>query len=96
MSYTSTAVATRPEGVQWFSEAYPTKSRNEFRWIKSQPGFVSFTVTNQNTNTLVSALVFDSAASFEAMDAARLTRTDWIARQVYCDENGITKSVVRG
>jgi hypothetical protein len=96
MSYTSTATATRPDGVLWFNAFDSVNSMSEIDWVKAQPGFVSFTVTTPELNKLVSVLVFEDEASFDAMVALRETRSDWLARQEYCLANGITKTVVRG
>jgi len=95
MSYTSTATATKPDGVLWFSNYDSLKSTSEINWVKAQPGFVSFTVTKPEVNTLVSVLTFEDQTSFDTMAALREAREDWIARQEYCLANGITKTVVR-
>jgi hypothetical protein len=95
MSYTSTATATRPDGVLWFNQYDSVKSLSEINWVKAQPGFVSFTITTPEVNSLVSVLVFEDQTSFDTMAALRVNRADWIARQEYCLANGITKTVVR-
>jgi hypothetical protein len=95
MSYTSTATATKPDGVLWFNQFDSVKSMSEISWVKAQPGFVSFTVTTPEKNILVSVLVFQDQTSFDTMAAQRANREDWNARQEYCLANGITKTVVR-
>jgi hypothetical protein len=95
MSYTSTATAIRPAGVLWFNKFDSVTSMSEIAWVKAQPGFVSFTVTAPEKNTLISVLVFEDQTSFDTMAALRVNRADWIARQEYCFTNNITKTVVR-
>jgi hypothetical protein len=95
MSYTSTTTSVRPNGVLWFNRHDPINSMSLINWESIQPGFVSFNVVVQDANTLVSTLVFEDQASFDAMAAERATRADWIVRQEYCLVNGITKTIVR-
>lgn len=95
MSYTSTCTVTKPTGVLWFNMHDNTTSMSLINWIKAQPGYVSLSIVVPTTTTLVSTLVFEDQASFDAMAAERATRADWLARQEYCLVTGITKSVVR-
>jgi hypothetical protein len=95
MSYSSTVTATKPAGVVWFNKANKEVSQAELTWTKSQPGFVSLTVTTPDATTLVSTLVFQDQASFEAMAAARATRLDYQARKAYHAANNITRTVTR-
>lgn len=96
MPYTSKVTATRPENTKWFNAAHPEMSKGEIDWTKSQPGFVSLTVETPAPNTLVSTLVFEDQASFEAMAALRAQRDDYKERKLYCALNGITRTVERG
>lgn len=96
MSYTSTTTAVKPAGVLWFNRHDPVNSMSLINWEKAQPGYVSFNIVVQDENTIVSTLVFEDQASFDAMAAARATRADWIVRQEYGLVNGITKTIVRG
>ena len=96
MSYTSTTTSVKPAGILWFNTYDNANSMSEINWVRAQPGFVSFKIVAKDENTLVSTLVFEDQASYDAMAAARLTRTDWIARQNYCSVSGITKTVVKG
>lgn len=95
MPYSSTVTATKPAAAVWFNKANPAVSKAEIDWTKSQPGFVSLTVNNQDANTLVSTLVFQDQASFEAMKAAREGRSDYQARKAYLAANGITRTISR-
>lgn len=95
MSYSSTVTATKPAGVVWFNKANNEVSKAEITWTKSQPGFVSLTVNTPNETTLISTLVFQDQASFEAMVAARANRLDYQARKAYHTANNITRTISR-
>ena len=96
MAYTVTTTAVKPAGILWFNKYDNSNSMNEINWIKTQPGYVSLKIVAKDANTIVSTLVFEDQASYDAMVDARSSRADWIARQNYCSMSGIKRTVVKG
>ena len=65
--FTATITCTKSADVQWYSKS-PGADINKINdWIKSQPGFVSLSVSYPDENTLINTTVFDSSENYHNM-----------------------------
>jgi hypothetical protein len=83
-------ITTRPNGVGWFSDAYPNEYVLYMQWLKTVPGVVFLSRDDPNPNTIIRTYVFEDDAAYQNYINAHLQNEYSQMRARYNSENGIT------
>ena len=83
-------ISVKPEGVGWFSDAYPNEFIEYMKWLKTVPGVVFLARDDPDSHTIIRTYVFEDDAAYENYIAAHLSNEYSILRKTYNDANGIT------
>lgn len=88
--FTATITCTKSADVQWYSKS-PGADINKINdWIKSQPGFVSLSVSYPDENTLINTTVFDSSENYHNMIfEAHFSHPEFKSRHEYNMEHNL-------
>jgi hypothetical protein len=93
MLLTVTITTRKPDDVVWFPDVSEENLQAVARikaWTESQPGFISHTNVDIDSNTKVMTLVFDSVENYANWSSLKNKLPEQIARLRYNRANGLT------
>ena len=86
---TVSMITTKPTDIQWWFDLNPDKMTAIVSYIKTLPGFVSYTATPIDVNSRKQEIVFENIGDYLNYESTRTSWHEWQERNLYNNTNKI-------